>query len=149
MGINLYNIKGGITMNHVKAIVIKYVMIAVVLSIILTGIFRLEFSDTLLISFVLTLLAYIIGDLGIFQNAGDPSEHKKRNLIATFSDVILAAIVIYFMGQNVTDNNDNLLTAAIVSAIVIGLGEWFYHKYLDKQVFNREEVYHSAQRDNY
>lgn len=134
-------------MNHVKAIVIKFVMIAVVLSIILTGIFGLEFSDTLSISVVLTLLAYLIGDLGIFQNAGDRTEHNKRNGIATVSDIVLAGIVIYFMGQNLAENNDNLLTASIISAIVIGLGEWFFHKYLDKQVFNRADVRKNTQRN--
>jgi len=57
-------------MNHLKALVIKFVMIAAVLGIILAGIFDFAFSDTLVISLVLTLLAYIVGDLGIFQNAG-------------------------------------------------------------------------------
>ncbi|RHW40095.1 DUF2512 family protein [Lysinibacillus yapensis] len=134
-------------MNHLKAIVIKFVMIAVVLGIILSGIVGMEFSDTLLISLVLTVLAYVVGDLGIFQNAGDYTERKKRNLIATISDVILAAIVIYFMGQSMVQDSSNFLTAAIISAIVIGLGEWFFHKYLDRQVFNREEIHHDAQRN--
>ena len=134
-------------MNHVKALVIKFLMIAVVLGIILTGVYDMSFTNTLAISLVLTLLAYAVGDLGIFQNAGDRSDHNKRNIIATLSDVLLAGIVIYFMGQSFGLNNDNILTAAIVSAVVIGLGEWFFHKYLDRQVFNRASAPRNAQRN--
>ena len=134
-------------MNHVKAIVIKFLMIAVVLGIILTGVFNMNFTDTLSISLVLTLLAYVVGDLGIFQNAGDRAAQNKRNIIATVSDFFLAAIVIYFMGQNFGLNNDNALTAAIVSAVVIGVGEWFFHKYIDRQVFDRAGATQNAQRN--
>ena len=134
-------------MNHVKALVIKFLMIAVVLGIILTGVYNMSFTDTLTISLVLTLLAYAVGDLGIFQNAGGRTEHNKRNVIATLSDVLLAGIVIYFMGQNFASNIDNIVTAAIVSAVVIGLGEWFFHKYLDRQVFDRANAPRNAQRN--
>ena len=134
-------------MNHVKALVVKFLMIAVVLGIILTGVFNMNFTDTLTISLVLTLLAYAVGDLGIFQNAGGHTEHNKRNIIATLSDVLLAGIVIYFMAQNFASNSDNIVTAAIVSAVVIGGGEWFFHKYLDRQVFNRANAPRNAQRN--
>ncbi|MCM3722864.1 MULTISPECIES: DUF2512 family protein [Solibacillus] len=133
-------------MNHLKALVIKFVMIAAVLGIILAGFFDFAFSDTLVISLVLTLLAYVVGDLGIFQNAGTHAEQDKRNIIATLSDVLLAAIVIYFMAQSYSENNDNIVAAAIVSAVVIGLGEWFFHKYIDRQVFDSAEAT-DAQRD--
>ena len=134
-------------MDHIKALAIKFLMIAVVLGIILTGVYDMEFGDTLLISFVLTLLAYVVGDLGIFQNAGSRTDQNKRNIIATVSDVLLAAIVIYFMGQNFMQDNDNVVTAAIVSAVVIGLGEWFFHKYIDKRVFDRADAPRNTQRD--
>lgn len=57
-------------MNHVKAPVIKFVMIAVVLLIILTGIFDVEFEKTLLISLALTVAADALGDLMIFRKTG-------------------------------------------------------------------------------
>lgn len=133
-------------MNHLKALVIKFVMIAAVLGIILAGFFDFAFSDILVISLVLTLLAYVVGDLGIFQNAGTHAEQDKRNIIATLSDVLLAAIVIYFMAQSYSENNDNIVAATIVSAVVIGLGEWFFHKYIDRQVFDSPHET-DAQRD--
>jgi hypothetical protein len=63
-------------------------MIAVVLGIVLTGIFGGESEDTLLISVVLTIVAYLIGDLLIFRKAGDDHEpdadHNKRNTMRPF-----------------------------------------------------------------
>lgn len=57
-------------MNHVKALIIKFLMIAVVLLVILTLFFDVPFMDTVWISIALTLIAYIMGDLMIFRKAG-------------------------------------------------------------------------------
>ena len=132
-------------MNHVKALIIKFLMIAVVLLIILTLIFDVEFGDTLLISAVLTLVAYVLGDLMIFRKVGGQSDnnasnnnqsgHTKRNAIATISDIVVAFLVIWLMGEVLLADTQDLMTAAIISAIVIGAGEWFFHKYLDNNVF--------------
>lgn len=140
-------------MNHLKALVIKFVMIAVVLLIILTGIFDVEFGDTLLISVVLTLVAYVLGDLMVFRKTGDRADHSradgdrpdhtKRNAIATVSDIVVAFLVIWLMGEMLLANTEDLMTAAIISALVIGGGEWFFHKYLDRNVFP-EKHDHSA-----
>ncbi len=130
-------------MDHVKAILIKFVMITIVLGIILTGIYDGEFEDTLLISVVLTIVAYIIGDLFIFRKAGDDrdrnSDHIKRNTIATLSDAVLAFLVIWLMGRELFTNNSDVLIASLISAIVIAAGEWFFHKYLDRHVFDEKK----------
>ena len=132
-------------MNHVKALIIKFVMIAAVLLIILTGIYDVEFGDTLLISVVLTLLAYVLGDLMIFRKTGDRSnhngandnnsDHTKRNAIATVADIVTSFLVIWLMGEALFADTEDLMQAAIISALVIGAGEWFFHKYLDRNVF--------------
>ncbi len=131
-------------MDHLKALIIKFVMIAVVLLVILTGIFEMEFGDVLVISAVLTVVAYLLGDLMIFRKTGDRANHNrnghndvhtKRNTIATIADIILAFLVIWLVGEAVLADSDDIITAAIVSAIVIGAGEWFFHKYLDRHVF--------------
>jgi uncharacterized membrane protein YqaE (UPF0057 family) len=117
-------------MNHVKALFIKLVIITVVLGVILTVIFDGEFSNTLWISVVLTILAYVLGDLLIFRKVGDESEFTKRNWVATLCDAILTFAVVYFMGQDIFVDNGDLITAELFSAIVVGVGEWFFHKYL-------------------
>ncbi|MFP3723294.1 DUF2512 family protein [Niallia circulans] len=125
-------------MSHLKAIVIKLIMILLVLGIILTGIFDGEFGNTLWISIVLTIAAYIIGDLFIFRKIGDDAAFVKRNIIATVSDAILTVLIIYLMGKSMFADDNNLSVAAILSAVVIGIGEWFFHKYLNNNVFEEK-----------
>lgn len=125
-------------MDHLKAILIKLVMITVVLGIILTGIYDGEFNDTFAISVVLTIIAYLIGDLLIFRKGGNDSEYSKRNTIATISDIILAFIVVYLMGKQLYVGEDNFVLPTLLSAVVIGIGEWFFHKYLNNHVFGEK-----------
>lgn len=129
-------------MDHVKAIIIKFVMIAVVLGIVLTGIYDGEFGDTLLISAVLTIVAYVIGDLLIFRKAGDDHErhadHAKRNTLATVADAVLTFFVVWLMGKSLFINDGDVLAASFISAIIIAAGEWFFHKYLDNHVFDEK-----------
>lgn len=143
-------------MNHAKALILKFVMIAVVLLVILTGIYDVEIEKTLLISLVLTLIAYVLGDLMIFRKIGDRAsndrtgnnqsagrdrheDHKKRNMMATIADIILAFLVIWLMGDALIDDAEDIIQAAFISALVIGAGEWFFHKYLDKSVFPEKD----------
>ena len=122
-------------MNHVKALLIKFVMITVVLGIVLSVGFDFPFGDMLLISFVLTLVAYVMGDLFIFRKTGDSSSQTNRNIIATVSDGILAFLVIWIMGSQLIPNSNNIVIASLISTLVIAVGEWFFHKYLDANVF--------------
>ncbi|MED4286927.1 YndM family protein [Priestia megaterium] len=125
-------------MKHLKALIIKFVMSAVVLGIVLTGIYNYGFSDSMLIGLVLTVVAYGLGDLLVYRNAADDSDYKKRNIIATISDLILTFLVIWIMGASLFENNSTIIQGSIVSAIVIAIGEWFFHKYLDKHVLNTD-----------
>ncbi|OES46521.1 YndM family protein [Domibacillus iocasae] len=131
-------------MDHVKAIIIKFVMITVVLGIILTGIYDGEFSDTLLISAVLTIVAYVFGDLLVFRRAGNEDDryidYAQRNTIATFADAVLAFFVIWLMGRSLFINDGDALQAALVSALFIAAGEFFFHRYLNDHVFDEKHA---------
>jgi uncharacterized BrkB/YihY/UPF0761 family membrane protein len=130
-------------MKHLKALLIKFVMSAVVLGIVLTGIYNYDFSDIMLISLVLTVVAYALGDLLVYRNAADDSDYKKRNIVATISDLILSFLVIWIMGASLFGNTITIIQGSVVSAIVIALGEWFFHKYLDKHVSNTDNYGHT------
>ncbi|MFB1098652.1 YndM family protein [Terribacillus sp. JSM ZJ617] len=125
-------------MKHVKALVIKFIMILAVLWIVFTLMFDTEFSDTLLMSVVLTIAAYVIGDLLILSRAGDRSkpdgDFTKRNAIATVSDAILTFIVLWLLGEALLNPDDNVVMASLISAVVIGIGEWFFHRYVNNHV---------------
>src|SRR5689334_13724462 len=127
---------------HVKALLIKSVMSSVVVCIVLTGIYNYNLSDSILISLVLTVVAYALGDLLVYRNAADDSDYKKRNTVATISDFILSFLVIWTMGAFLFGNTSTIIQGSIISAIVIALGEWFFHKYLDKSIFNTNNYGH-------
>ncbi|MGN1401929.1 MAG: DUF2512 family protein [Bacillus sp. (in: firmicutes)] len=110
-------------------------MVTVILGIILTGIYNGAFADTLLISVILTVVAYIVGDIFIFRLLN--VEQVKRNMIATVSDLVLAFLVIFLLGELVFADEGPVLLAAIFSALIIAVGEWFYHIYLDTLFFRR------------
>ena len=126
-------------MEHLKAVLIKFVMLTAVLWIVLTVAFDVSFLNTLIVSAVLTVAAYVLGDLLIFRKSGKDQEHQKRNLIATFSDMVMAFAVIWLIGEALFSNDTNILSASLISAILIAGGEWYFHKYIDKNVFYVKE----------
>lgn len=125
-------------MAHVKALIIKFFMVFVFLLVVLTLFFDVPLLNTVWISISLTLLGYLIGDLMIYRKARDSSDQMKQKAIATISDILLAFFVILLMGNALVIDNENIVTAAIVSALVIGGMEWFFHKYLDNNIFPKK-----------
>lgn len=120
-------------MKHVYAIIAKFVIIAIILEITLGLMTDLNFSEILMISLSVTILAYLIGDLFILS--------ISNNTIATIADIVLTFLTIlafnYVYGYGRISYWDS-----IVSAVVVGIGEWFFHKYVAHHVFpNREEIH--------
>ena len=115
-------------MKHLGAIIIKFVMIAVILEIILMLMTSLSFASILLVSLGVTVLAYLIGDIWILR--------KTNNIVATISDVILSLVVILLF--NLFYRPGISFGAAILSAVIIGIGEYFYHKFIARS-FHWEE----------
>lgn len=131
-------------MNHVIAFLIKFVMVAAVLLIILTWGFDVSFVDTLIISLALTAIAYLMGDLLIFLNAGRPNDQSTRNSIATVCDFVLAFLVIWYVGQLISGTMAEMVTPALLSALVLAAGEWFFHLYMDRSVMRGYNDYKTA-----
>ncbi|WP_232336827.1 DUF2512 family protein [Planococcus lenghuensis] len=124
-----------------KALLLKFIMVAIVLSVVLTWLFEVEWDATLWLSALLTLLAYIVGDLMIFGHAGAKADHKRRNLIATVSDLLFAFVLIWWLGIVMVEPEVDLLLAALVASVVLAIGEWFYHMYIDRKVLT-ERISH-------
>lgn len=131
-------------MKHLIALAVKFVIITLVLLAVLTWAFDVSFMNTLMISLALTALSYAIGDLLIFLNAGKPENQSSRNTIATFSDFIMALAVILLVGWLLTGEFAALVVPALVSALVLSAGEWFFHQYVDHSVVPWYNEYKSA-----
>ncbi|MCU9613573.1 YndM family protein [Caldibacillus lycopersici] len=115
-------------MKHLRALLYKFVMILAVLSIILGFVYGVSFGEILTISLILTIAAYVIGDLFVLPKAG--------NLTATIADFGLAFFGIWLLGSMFIDETIRLGVASFLSAVLITVGEIFFHAYLVRSVLN-------------
>jgi hypothetical protein len=106
-------------------------MVTLVLWLTLSLLSELDFRDILLISAVITIAAYLIGDLLLLS--------ISNNTIATISDIGLAFIMIYLINYLFIGKEIRLLDA-LISCVAIGVGEWFFHKYVFHNVLPNNKV---------
>lgn len=113
-------------MEHVKALLIKAVMTLAVLWIVLGAGYGMDFWPMILITtVVLGVISYFAGDLGILPAAG--------NMVATISDLVLTFLVVWLLGLLMTDiSGGTVAMAALISAVVIAVGEYLFHMYMLK-----------------
>lgn len=117
-------------MKHVEALVLKFIIVAVILELVLMSLTNLTFGRILFISLIVTVLAYLIGDMLILPHS--------NNTVATICDFILALFTVLIFNY-VYYNARITFWAALFSAAIIGVGEWFFHKYLVKRTIKEEE----------
>ncbi|WP_173915627.1 YndM family protein [Halobacillus sp. Marseille-Q1614] len=106
-------------MRHVKLLAVKFIVTLIALTLILGAGYDVSFGNVFLISLVLGVLSYVLGDLIILP--------RTSNTIATLADFVLAYFVIYFMTDALTAGGD-LFTAALLSSVAIAIFEYFFHK---------------------
>ncbi|ATW26696.1 DUF2512 family protein [Candidatus Formimonas warabiya] len=106
-------------MKHLTAVLIKFGIIAIALEIVLNLLSDLTFGQILIVSVVVTVLAYLIGDLLILP--------MSNNTIATVADFGLALVTIYAFDWVYRNAEISFFDAAL-AALVLAAGEWFFHK---------------------
>ncbi|WP_100398743.1 DUF2512 family protein [Bacillus sp. FJAT-44742] len=117
-------------MKHVVALIIKVLMVAVVLLIVMTGMYGYPAGATFGLSLIIAGLSYLVGDLGILR--------VSNNTVATIGDIALAAVAIWLIGPLVYGTGVPF-TVAVISSVVIAVGEWFYHKFIAEGVLPDRE----------
>lgn len=110
---------------HVKAFLIKFIVSFALLYIILGLMYEMTFGEVLLLSAVLGIAAYVIGDILILP--------RTNNTVATIADFVLAGIVIYLFADGMTAAN-NVFTITLIATIAVSLFEIFFHRYLENNV---------------
>ncbi|NYE04123.1 uncharacterized BrkB/YihY/UPF0761 family membrane protein [Bacillus niacini] len=116
-------------MKHVKALAIKFVSSLVLLSLILGLLFDMAFSNIFLITLVLGVAAYLIGDLMILP--------RTNNTVATIADFGLAFLIIWFMSENLT-YGDNHFSMSLIAALGVAIFEYMFHKYVANNVVKNQ-----------
>ncbi|UTR08663.1 YndM family protein [Evansella sp. LMS18] len=117
-------------MKHLRALVIKSLMITLVLVILLTMFNGYPLLNTIFLSLLITGLAYVIGDLLILQRA--------NNTVSTVADIGLCTLKIWVLAPFILGAAVPF-SLAFISALLIGGGEWFFHKYMAGTVLDEED----------
>ncbi len=124
-------------MDHVKALLTKFIAILAVLFIVLTLFYSVPFRYVFTLAVVLTIVAYVIGDLLVLRNT--------NNATATVADFFLTYLIIWFMTRNISypinePFADDIFALSLISTILITAFEYFFHKYVDSHVFDDMET---------
>ncbi|MCJ1907937.1 DUF2512 family protein [Planococcus ruber] len=126
-------------MRSIEAILMKFAMVFAVLFVILGIVYGIELMDIFLISLVVTIVGFI-GDLVIYP--------KTSNKVATAGDWVLAFLLVWLLGMVwIEILESSLIMPAIFSAIIIAIGEWFFHIYLTKRLWEHKETSHTTTHD--
>jgi len=112
-----------------KAFLIKWIMVLAVLWIVLGWFFGVSFTDILITSVVLTVIGYV-GDAFILPRVG--------NVFAAITDFVLAYAVVWMMGNMLIEEPIALGTASFISALIITVGELFFHRFMGNHVIDKE-----------
>ncbi len=111
-------------MKHLSALLIKFVVFAVILELYLLPATNLDFFRILLLSAAVTVIAYFIGDIVIMPRAG--------NMTATLINLTIAFFTVFSFGY-IKGFESITITDSIVCSVLIGVSEWFFHKYLARK----------------
>jgi len=106
-------------MEHLKLIAMKFLFTFPILLIILGGGFDVSFGNVFLITLVLGVVSYAVGDLLILS--------RSSNTTATISDFVFTFLVVYLMTDALTVGN-NVFSATLISTISLTIFEYFFHQ---------------------
>ncbi len=106
-------------MKHATALLIKFILAAVVLEVDLLILSDLNFIQILYLALLIAVASYLVGDLLILP--------ATNNIIATISDVVISLIIVFLFNRIWMKGSISLLSA-VVAAVAIGFAEWFFHK---------------------
>lgn len=113
-------------MKHIYALVIKFLMVSIMLWIVLGLFTDLALGEILSMAAIITSIAYLVGDILVLS--------KFNNFTATISDIVLSCAIIYLYNYAFVEQRIGFWDA-FISAVLIGIGEWFFHIYMAKMVF--------------
>jgi hypothetical protein len=111
-------------MKHLNALIVKAIMNWAILWITLTGLYGVSFMDSTIVGAIIVVMIYVLGDLVILRKFG--------NVAATIADAGSAAIILWIY-LSFMEYTNNLWMMVLVPAVLIGVAEYFFHKWLLKQ----------------
>lgn len=126
-------------MKYIEALLIKFAMIFAVLFVILGLVYGVELFEIFVLSLIITIVGFA-GDLIIYP--------KTSNRVATGGDFVIVFLLVWLLGMWLIDTPDfSLIMAALFTAVIVAAGEWFFHIYLTKRVWEQKETSHTTETD--
>lgn len=104
-------------------------MTTAILWVILALIYKVSYADVFIISIVLTVIGFI-GDVLVLPRIGD--------FFTAIGDFFLALVVVWLLGSNLFDVSIALGNASLICALIIMMGEFFLHRYMENYIFERQ-----------
>lgn len=125
------NVKGGIRMHHVIALCIKIGVVSLLTWIVLYLIFdQFNLAETAAVALLVALFIYVL-DLTIMP--------LIKNIYTTLGDVITAFLIMLFLGTWMGSEPVELYTGFVIVSVIIGIFEFFYHRFLLNRIFPEDE----------
>ncbi|TKC18455.1 YndM family protein [Robertmurraya kyonggiensis] len=108
-------------MGNLKALAVKFIATLAILYLILGLYYGMTFGTVFLITLVLGIVSYLVGDLGVLP--------RTSNIVATLVDFVLALLIVWLMISWLTAST-TAFTMALITAIGIAVVEYVFHKYM-------------------
>ncbi|MEH6943122.1 YndM family protein [Bacillus sp. JJ722] len=118
-------------MKHIPAFLVKCVASFFILCLVLGYFYNMSYFEVFLITIVLSVFAYILGDMLILS--------RTNNIVATISDFVLAFFFTWGLSTTLTNDNNAFFIRSFFAAASLAIFEYFFHKYLVKKVFIDKE----------
>ncbi|MEI3612862.1 DUF2512 family protein [Pseudogracilibacillus sp. SO30301A] len=131
-------------MRRITAFIIKFIMMTFVLWIVLGLYFNVSFGSILVASIILTTVTFLV-DIYLLPRIG--------NIMAAVGDFAIVYFGLWFIGRFILNEAFSLISitnAAFMSALLILIGELFYHRYLLNVVFEnvQDDDKHYKQKED-
>ncbi|MFS0752344.1 YndM family protein [Oceanobacillus sp. 1P07AA] len=118
-------------MKHLKAIGIKFVIIATILLSIVSIFEFLSVTEMIVMSAILTLATYVIGDLWILPKMG--------YVAAAIGDLIFAYASVWLLLYTFLGTTFPIATASVYISIIISLTESVFHIYMKEKILEEKD----------
>lgn len=110
-------------MHHFYGIVLKLLWVSLVLTGILTMIYHYHFWSVFGIACLIVGISFVVGDIYLLRTT--------NHLITLAADFLLVTLLIVFAGS-LTIGEGIPFSIALISSLIITIGEWPLHLYLRK-----------------
>ncbi|MEW6458698.1 MAG: DUF2512 family protein [Bacillota bacterium] len=123
-------------MEHVRSLVIKFVIYAAILSVAMWVVAQLPITAALVTALIVAVLTYVIGDLWLLPNYG--------NIVSSFVNAVMAGVAIWLVFLGLFPPAPAVFVI-LVAAVLIGIADYFYHQYLKDALFREKETPREAE----